>query len=99
MANPIYKMWKSKPTEAWYQLSQEARDRHLAQIEEALEHAGGKRVVTCTPIWAAEQWLAFGIEEFPDIEAVQRHAEILYELDHFRYFAGESTLGTEWPPS
>ena len=35
-------------------------------------------------------------EEFPDIEAVQKHAEDLMELDWYRYIEGVSILGTEW---
>lgn len=66
---------------------------------EDLEKVGAKRVLTCTPTWSSEQWMLFGVEEFPDIEAVQKFTELLYERDHFRYLESVSMLGLEWTPS
>ena len=95
----IYKLWMSKPTDAWYQLSKEEQDGLVAKSREALEKVGGKAILTCTPAWSSERWLLFGVEEFPDAEAVQKHAGLLFEIDHYRYFEGTSMLGIEWPPS
>lgn len=50
-------------------------------------------------MWSAEQWALFGVEEFPDIEAVQRHTELLFALEWSRYMKGVSMLGTQWPPA
>lgn len=99
MATPTYKFWMSKPTEAWYQLSEEEQNKHSAQLQDALQQVGGKTIIQCTPAWSAEQWLLCGVEEFPSIEAVQNHTELIYALDHFRYFEGQSMLGTQWPPA
>jgi hypothetical protein len=97
MAGPVYKLWMCKPTEPWYQLSEEQRDDLSAKVAEAREQAGGKAVLTCSPLWSSEQWVLFGVEEFPDIEAVQKHTEDLWELEWFRYMDSTSMLGTEWP--
>ena len=99
MAGPIYKLWMFKPTEAWYQLSKEEQDNFSNKIDEDLEKVGGKRLITCTPTWSTERWLAFGVEEFPDIEAVQKFTNLLMERDHFRYIEVDSMLGSEWVPS
>ena len=99
MTGPIYKFWACKPTEAWYQLSEEEQNNHLAKLEEALQMAGGKRVLTCAPRWANEQWIACGVEEFPDIDAVYKHTELISELEHYRYIEGQSILGVKWPSS
>jgi hypothetical protein len=40
--------------------------------------------------------VAFGLDEFADIEALQKHAELLNEHDHFRYIESVSMLGTKW---
>jgi len=40
----------------------------------------------------------FGVEEFPDIEAVQKLAEMHDELNWHRYVEVMSVLGTEWEP-
>jgi hypothetical protein len=97
MAEPVYKFWRTQVTEAWFQLSEEEQNAHLAKIGEALEKVGGKSIVTCASAWSAEQWLACGVEEFPDIDAVQQHTRLLFELEHSRYMSGESWLGTKWP--
>lgn len=97
MAQPIYKLFLGKPKEAWYQLSQEQQKSHLAKSEESLKKAGGKRIVLCNSSWSSDQWSYFGLEEFPDIEAVQKHSKDLNKLNHFRYFeSGMSLLGTKW---
>ena len=96
MAGPIYKLWMFKPTEAWYQLSNEERDNNMKRIDEDLKKVGGKRLITCTPTWSTERLLAFGVEEFPNIEAVQEFTSLLLERDHFRYIEVDSMLGSEW---
>ena len=98
MAQPVYKLWQARRTEAWYQLSQEEQQRLSAQVEEALAQVGGKRVITCFSAWSNEQWLGFGVEEFPDIEAAQKHTQILTDLNHYRYIEGITTLGTPFEP-
>ena len=99
MAGPIYKLWMFRPKEAWYLLSEEERDSYTNKIMEDIEKVGGKSVLICTPTWSSEQWMAFGIEEYPDIEAVQKFTDILIDRDHFRYIDSVSMLGTKWSPS
>ncbi len=98
MAEPIYKLWMFRPKEAWYKLSKEERDSLTNKIMEDIEKVGGKSLLICTPTWSTEQWMAFGIEEYPDIEAVQKFTRILSGRDHFRYIESYSMLGTKWSP-
>ena len=84
MAGPIYKLFMLKLTEAWYQLSEEERNRRGAEVAASLERAGGKSVIDCNSAWSSEEWLAFGVQEFPNIEAVQKHAQDLTDLDWYR---------------
>ncbi|GAI48969.1 unnamed protein product [marine sediment metagenome] len=98
MAQPVYKLFVGKPTEAWYQLSREERDSVTAKMMESLEKIGVKNVVFCDSSWSSEQWAFFGVEEYPDIEAVQKHAEDLTELNWLRYMKTMSVLGTKWEP-
>jgi hypothetical protein len=99
MAQSIYKLYLGKPSEAWYQLSQEEQANLLAKVEELLEKVGGKTVVMCDSSWSSEQWPFFGVEEFPNIEAVQKHTQDLNELDWFRYIESMTVLGTESQPT
>ena len=67
----------------------------LGQVQQALEDAGGKELVLCSAAWSNERWPFFGVEEFPDLEAVQRHEQILTDLNWARYIESRTTLRTE----
>ena len=54
-----------------------------------------KELVMCSAAWSNERWPFFGVEEFPDLEAVQRHEQILTDLNWARYIDSRTTLGTE----
>jgi hypothetical protein len=99
MAGPIYKLWMFKYTEAFHQLSEEEQKGMVAKLQAAYEKVGGKQTIACVSRWSTERWQAFGLDEFPDIEAVQKFQELLDEYDHFRYVESVSMLGTKWEPS
>lgn len=42
MAGPIYPLFLGKPTEAWYQLSEEERQNLMAKHAESFDETGGK---------------------------------------------------------
>jgi hypothetical protein len=62
--------------------------------EEAMKQVGGKTLVLCSSGWATEECQFFGIDQFPDIEAAQKHADLLFEMNWYRYVDSRSTLGT-----
>ena len=95
MAEAIYKLYLVKGNDAWYQLSPEERDRLTARVGESFESVGGKLIITCDTSWSSEPWMFFGVEEYPDIEAAQKHAQNLGEMDWFRYVESMSVLGTK----
>ena len=97
MAQPIYKVYTGNMSEAWYQLSKEEQDALLSKVIEALEKAGGEIVIACNSAWSNDEVTFSGVEKFPGIEAVQKHAELLSELNWLRYVNSKSVLGTEWP--
>ena len=84
-----------KPTEVMYQSSQEELDEHVAKINQAFEAVGGKQILVCDSSAFSDQWTMFGISEYPDIEAVQKHQETLNELRHLRYVDSQILLGTK----
>jgi hypothetical protein len=81
-------------TEAWYQLSEEERNSLVAGID--VGKVGGRDVLLCNSAWSSEQWQFFGIEEFPDIEAVQKYSQLLEDTGWYRYVDTMSLLGMEW---
>jgi hypothetical protein len=95
MAQSVYKLWQGRFTEAWHQLAQEDQQRLPSQVMEALNKAGGKELVICSAAWSNERWPFFVVEEFPDLDAVQRHEQILTDLNWARYIDSRTTLGTE----
>jgi len=95
MTQPIYKLWQARFTEAWHQLPDEEQQRLMGQVTEALESVGGKELVICSAAWSNEQWPFFGLEQLPDMDAAQRHAELLSDLHWARYTESRTTLETE----
>jgi len=96
MAGPIYKLGLFKPTEAWHQLSKEEQDRVMAAETERSKQAGVKPIISCNCYWSGEQWMVFGVEEYPDIETVQRVAQLQLDANWERYAQGITVLGTKW---
>jgi hypothetical protein len=95
MKQPICKLFLYKRKEAWYQLSQEEQQEYLAKIKESLESVGGKSIVVVESAWSSEQYTGYGVEEFPDIEAVQKHSKRVMELGACRYNDVLTVLGTK----
>jgi hypothetical protein len=68
----------------------------MAKVSEALEKVGGESVALCNSTWSSDEVMFFGVEKYPDIEAAQKHSELLFELNWLRYVDSKSVLGTEW---
>jgi hypothetical protein len=99
VAGPIYKLYIYRFKEAEYQLSEKEREDIRAQLAASLQEVGGKEVIRCNSVWSSEEWLGFGVEEFPDIEAVQKHAQNLLKINRFRHIESRTLLGTKLEPS
>ncbi len=97
MAQPIYKSYFLKAKEPWYQLSKADQEALLKKLGAAFEKVGGKAIVRCDANWSSDAWQGFGVEMFPDMEAVQQYTKSLNDLNWFRYIEGISALGTEMP--
>ncbi len=97
MSQPIYKVHLLKWKEPWYALSPTEREQLLAKVDASFASVGGKSQLFCNSAWSSEEWLGFGVEEYPDVEAVQKHTEDLLRLNWFRYVETLSVLGTQEP--
>jgi hypothetical protein len=91
---PIFKLWQGRFTEAWHQLSQKEQTDLLGKVQQALEDVGGKELVLCSAAWSNERWPFFGVEEFPDLAAVERHTDALIDLRLGRYMDSRTSLGS-----
>jgi hypothetical protein len=93
MAEPIYKCFTVRFLEAWYHLSEEEQNGLEGKLDTALESVGAKRLILCDSRWSTDEWAFAGVEEFPNIEAVQKYMAALNELNWFRYVEGRNVLG------
>ena len=96
MAGPVYKLWMVELKNSWHQLTPEQREQHLDKVRTALEEVGARNIVTVKSAPYDEQWQYFGLEEFPDIEAVGQFVERLQDIGHYRYFRTRGLMGNEY---
>ena len=98
MTQPVCKVWFSKYREAWYKLTTEEQEALNAQVAASLKSVGGEMMMLRYCVWSSEEWLAWGVEKYPSIEAIQQHALNLYGLKWFMYIESKTYLGAEMPP-
>ena len=96
MEGPIYKLFRVRWTDAWYQLSPEERNDLLAKEAELRKEVGVKNLVMCDSGWHSERWNAYGVHEYPDMDAVVKHYEGMVGMNLFRYMDSDTTLGKAW---
>lgn len=84
-------------TEAWYQLSDEERQSWWDQVGAMNDSAGGKWLVMCDSRWANEEYMAWGVVEFPTLEAAQECTREHEKRGWYRYVVATTLLGTEVP--
>ena len=95
MSQPIYKFFTGRFLPDWYQLSKEEQESLLDKLHEALQKLGGKTIIHCNTYWSSDRWMWAGVEEFPNLEAVQGYMAVLRELHWQRYVQGANVLGTK----
>jgi hypothetical protein len=99
MSQKIYKLCLIRGyTEAYYQLSKEAKDKLFEQIGQAIEKAGAKMA---TPYydsrWSNDKYMTFFTMEYPNIEAAILDTAGVEKAELFRYMISETILGIQSP--
>ena len=99
MAQKIHKLCLIQGyTEAYYQLSQEAKDKFWAEVGKTIEKAGAKM---STPYydcrWSNDKYMTFFTMEYPNIEAAIADTAGVEKAELFRYMVSETILGIESP--
>lgn len=96
MTGPIYSLFLVHGfREAYYQLSDAERDAFWGRIESVSQAVGSKNLLTCSSRWCNEAVAAWGLEQFPDLKAVQESARLHEDNQHLRYLETETILGTK----
>jgi hypothetical protein len=93
MAKPVYKLFMARPTEAGYQLTEDERNKIWAKHAEISKKLDVKIILICDSYWVSEKWHFWGVEEYPNMDALQKYHEALNEIQWFRYFEAETLLG------
>jgi len=97
MTQPIYKIWFMNYKEPWYKLTQEEQDKLMAANVESLKQVGAESLIMCVSGTFNEKWLGWGVEKYPDLDAVQKHTLSLFNINWFEYIDSRTCLGTEMP--
>jgi hypothetical protein len=97
MSTKIYKLVLIRGyTEAYYQLSEEERQRYVEQRRAAVREAGAKAT---TPFydcrWSNDEYATFFIMEYPDVESAMKDTAGVEKVGSFRYLVSETILGIE----
>jgi len=93
----IYKVFFMKYKEAWFKLSEKEQNELMRKSLENLEKLRAKSILICMSYWSNEEWAGFGVEEFPDIDAVQKHAQFCLDQGWLKYIESKTYLGTRYP--
>ncbi len=99
MSQKIYKLCLIRGyTEAYFQLSKEAKDKLWQQVGQVIEKAGAKMA---TPYynarWSNDKYMTFFTMEYPDIESAIADTNGVEKAELFRYMVSETILGIEEP--
>lgn len=97
MSQKIYKLVLIRGyTEAYYQLSDEKKQKLWADVSQAIDGAGAKMA---TPYyecrWSNDRYKTFFTMEYPTIEAAIADTTGVEKADLFRYLTSETILGIE----
>ena len=98
MARPIYLLFLGRPRQSWFELSEEERQALFAKLGQSLNDVGAKQVLTADCSWSSGQWYFFGVEEYPNIEAVQKHITTQHEMGFSQHMEELDFLGSPMTP-
>jgi len=95
---PIIRVVLNKFKEAGYRLSEEKWKELGDKDAKNIEEVGGKYIFVARCYWSDGEWEWFVVDEFPDIEALQKHVKLEEELELPRYLERKFYVGTPWAP-
>ena len=92
---PIIRLLFAKVKEAFYDLSEEEKNKFMRKDRENLDELGGKVLMMVDCRWSNEEWNYIGIEEWSSLEALEKRVKFEYEeLEKFRIVESKTYLGT-----
>ena len=94
--NPLYQVWliKNINNDPWESLSEEDRDHIWERMSVSIRKNGAVNVIACKSAWSNEEYRAFGVIAWPNLEAEQAHTRELAKIGWYRYTSALTILGT-----
>ena len=96
--NPIYSLWyiKNDPQAilARNSLSKEANEQLWKMAQKSMDENQVCMMLICGSYWSNDAYPAFGLEAYPNLEALQKYKADLEKLDWPLYYPGYSIMGT-----
>lgn len=96
MDTPVFKLWLAKPRLEAFLLPQERFNEFGQKHAQAQKDLGVRNLISGT-VWSDERYTGFGVEWFPNWQAVREYHRCLDELHWFQYLQSEIFLGVEVP--
>jgi hypothetical protein len=91
---PIYRVYLSRLTPKGYELSTDRLNEINSQTNQAARDAGSIAILSAYCRWNNEAWEYFGVERFPNLEAVLRYSQYLSVSNWYSIWESRSYLGT-----
>lgn len=90
------KFWR--PTDDWYALEDQERERYLTDFQQAVEDvkAQGAELIGVYKCRGQSEWLSFEAWEFPDIDLLMEFTNTLDRIDHYLYFQEDRAVGRKY---
>jgi hypothetical protein len=92
---PIIKMYLGRHTPDWDALTAEEQDMLSMEAHAALDMCGGRWTLDCSVIQPEDGWQWFGIEIFPNQQALVQYHDALAALGWYRYVVELNVFGIE----
>ena len=96
MSKPVYKLYLMKPSLEAVLLPAEQQQTLMGKAAEILAQVGGKSLIN-GEIWSDEQYQFFGVEQFPNWQALREHDRRLRDMNWFQYLESETFMGVDDP--
>ena len=80
----VYKLFITRGTDLYFTAAESEREQNLKNINTVMAQVGGKRLMVCETL-TSEEWMFFGLEQFPDMDAAMKYQMLLRKARPKRY--------------
>lgn len=96
MGQPVLYLFMTKFKPSWWELSEEERIKMMTKVGASCDEVGRKGLVMANCEWSTAEYHVFGVEEYPSIEALQKHLANQREMGFLQHLEETYIVGTPW---